>query len=112
LDKLTTIKFEKKVIDLGNFFEGDSILVANYIFKNTGKNPLLIEYVNPECTCTGYTFTKDTIFENKEGFINLTYNIKKRIGKQKLYAIVKTNTNAKFHKLILKLNVLEKENLN
>ncbi|MFV2016515.1 MAG: DUF1573 domain-containing protein [Candidatus Heimdallarchaeota archaeon] len=107
LTELTNIKFDTKLVDLGEIKEGDTTLTGRYIFKNTGSHPLLIEYVNPDCTCTDYEFTKDTISIGDEGFINLTYNIKNKIGNQKLYAVVKANTDASFYKLILKLNIIE-----
>ncbi len=107
LTELTNIKFNTKLVDLGDINEGDTTLTGHYIFKNTGIHPLLIEYVNPDCTCTDYKFTKDTISIGDEGFINLTYNIKNKIGNQKLYAVVKANTDASFYKLILKLNIIE-----
>lgn len=105
--ELTDLEFKTKVIDLGNIIEGDSVVRANYVFKNSGDKDLLIEYVNPDCTCTDYDFSKDTIPSGKEGFVELTYNIKDKIGSQKLYAVMKANTEAQFYKLIFKLNILE-----
>ncbi|WKD85236.1 AIDA-I autotransporter [Polaribacter huanghezhanensis] len=104
---LTKIEFENKLINLGEVIEGDTILKARYIFKNVGVNPLLIEYVNPDCSCTDYNFTKEIVKVQEKGFIDLEFDIKNKIGNQKLYAIVKSNTSASFHKLILKVNILE-----
>ena len=100
------LKFEKKIIDLGTFKSKDTLLKARYIFTNNGLNSLHIDYVNPDCTCTGYDYTKGEISKGKRGYVDLKYNIKNKIGNQKLYAIVKANTSQKFYRLILKLKVI------
>ncbi|MEN6456637.1 MAG: DUF1573 domain-containing protein [Prolixibacteraceae bacterium] len=52
-------------------------------------------------------FTKDTIMPGENGFIDLTYNIKNKIGAQKLYAVVKANTEARFYKLTFKMEIFK-----
>jgi hypothetical protein len=48
---LTTMKFDKEEIDLGNVKKG-SKTTAVFTVTNTGKNPLNISNVQPSCGCT------------------------------------------------------------
>lgn len=101
----TDLKFAENVVDLGNIKTVDTLLVAHYTFKNTGNSPLLIEYINPDCSCTDYEYSKDTIPVNGDGFINLKFDTKNKVGPQKVYAVVKANTKDKFYRLLLKVNL-------
>lgn len=58
--ELTDIIFKNKIYDFGKV-SNDTILSAKYYFKNIGTNNLIIEYVNPDCICTDYFLSKDTI---------------------------------------------------
>ena len=49
--------------------------------------------------------TGDSGFIGDSSNITLMFNTEGRYGKQKLYAIVHTNTKSKFHKLTLKANI-------
>lgn len=102
---LTDLKFNESVVDLGTIKTVDTLLVAHYTFKNIGKFPLLIEYINPDCSCTDYEHTKDTIPVNGDGFVNLKFDTKNKVGPQKVYAVVKANTKDKFYRLLLKVNL-------
>ncbi|MBL7473296.1 DUF1573 domain-containing protein [Robertkochia sediminum] len=112
LKELTKIEFEEKLIDFGDVISGDTTLTATYVIKNIGKNPLLIEYVNPDCTCSNFEFTMDTIKENERGLIKLDFNIKNKIGLNKFYATLRANTNSKFYKLTYMVNIKNNQNFN
>ncbi|MDO5979427.1 DUF1573 domain-containing protein [Flavivirga spongiicola] len=105
LVELAKMKFKTKIINLGTIPKGDSTVKGRYTFKNIGEAPLFIEYINPDCVCTGYEHTKDSVAIGGEGYIDLTFNIKDRVGSQKLYAMLKANTKEKFYKLTLKLDI-------
>ena len=104
---LSDLTFEKKIIDLGKLKKADSIIEVKYSYKNTSANPLIIEYVKPDCSCTSVKISNDTLKSEEEGKIFLNYNISEKIGDIKLDAIVKANTETRFYKLTLKLEVLE-----
>jgi len=68
----------------------------------------LIDYVNPDCICTSFDYTKKLIKKDSFGFINLVLNTNGKFGEQKIFATVKANTKEKFYGLILKVNVIQK----
>ena len=98
------LKFSKKVFDFKTVSEGE-ILKADYVFKNPSKDTLRIEYVNPECSCTSYELSSETIPPNGDGYITLVFDTKDRVGKNASYAVVKANTKTKLYKLTLKATV-------
>ena len=99
------LEFEKKIIDKGDVYEGD-IVEALYTFTNVGSEPLTIEYVNPDCICTNFKFTKEPIEINQKGFVKLVLDTKNKYGQQKLFATIKTNNVDKFYRIIMKVNVM------
>src|SRR5574344_414608 len=49
--KAPVIQFEKKIHDFGQINQGDNGL-CEFVFKNTGKEPLIITNVRSSCGCT------------------------------------------------------------
>ncbi|NER08674.1 MAG: DUF1573 domain-containing protein [Okeania sp. SIO3C4] len=103
---LTEIEFKDKIFDFGEVQE-DSLLIHRYYFKNVGNEKLIIDYVNPDCTCTGFTLSNDTIMPMDSAYVELKYDTKDRYGKQKLFATMKANTETKMYAIILKANVID-----
>jgi len=67
------ITFEKTVHDFGTIpFQGDGS--CQFVFKNTGKEPLVLSNVNSSCGCTVPEWTKDPIEPGKTGTIKVKYN--------------------------------------
>ena len=60
--------------DLGEQVLGDSLNIE-FVVKNTGEENLLITEVEPDCSCTVGTFTKDPIPPGETGSIDLIYNV-------------------------------------
>ena len=60
--------------ELGSHDVGDSLSII-YTVNNTGENNLLIQRVEPGCSCTVGTFTEDPIEPGKSGEIMLNYNV-------------------------------------
>jgi len=75
----TSIKFEEEVHDFGTLQEGDPA-VAKFAFKNTGKEPLIIQNVHPSCGCTVPSWSKDPVAPGKEGTIEASYGTRGRVG--------------------------------
>ena len=99
-EEVSDLKFVSKIYDFG-LIKRDSIVTALYTFSNIGDHNLIIESVNPDCTCTGYTLSKDTIMPQDTAFIQLTLDTHDKYGEIKAYTIVTANTNAKLYKLTL-----------
>jgi len=76
----TTIKFTKgETHDFGTLQEGDAA-EAEFEFKNTGKEPLIIQNVHPSCGCTVPSWSKEAVAPGKKGVIKASYGTKGRVG--------------------------------
>jgi hypothetical protein len=93
--------FENKISNFG-IVTNDTIVCGTYYFKNISNNPLYIRYVDPDCTCTSYNVSSDTISPGNSEFIQLFMDTREKYGETKTYAVVCSNTENRFHKLILK----------
>lgn len=96
----SNLLFEQKYIDFGTV-SGDTVLTAIYNFKNTSEHTLIIDYVNPDCTCTDYYLSNDTIPSGESAFIELYFDTTDKYNEQKIHAVVCANTSTKFYKLTL-----------
>ena len=65
--------------DFGDVQEGPT---ADYefTFKNTGKEPIIIQRVQPSCGCTTPSYSKEPIAPGKTGTIKASYNTSGRPG--------------------------------
>ncbi len=106
LEELPTINFENKIVDFGEVVKGE-VLDAVYTFTNEGNSTLIIEYVNPDCTCTSHSVSNKEILPGEQGEVRLQLDTKDKYGKQKIFAVVKANTKTKFYRLLLKASILE-----
>jgi len=75
----TTIEFKTDTHDFGTLQEGDPAEVE-FTFKNTGKEPLIIQNVHPSCGCTTPYWSKDPVAPGKTGSIKASYGTKGRVG--------------------------------
>ncbi len=73
LQKKSTIKFDKEVMDLGELQEGE-VVECVFHYKNTGKYPLRILSVDPDCGCTNAEFDTDILMPGKKGKIKTVFN--------------------------------------
>jgi hypothetical protein len=69
------ITFEKTVHDFGSILKkGDCN--TEFVFKNTGKVPLILYEVKPSCDCTTPSWPKEPIMPGKTGTIKVVYDTK------------------------------------
>lgn len=66
------IKFEKTEIDLGTVPVGPKPF--EFVFTNTGKDPLILSNVQPSCGCTIVEKPQEPILKGKKGLIKGTFN--------------------------------------
>jgi len=71
--------FKVDTHDFGNIPEGPAA-EFEFSFKNTGKEPIIIQRVQPSCGCTTPTYTKDPILPGKTGVIKASYGTQGRPG--------------------------------
>ncbi len=67
------IEFETTDHDFGTIpFKGDGTF--EFVFRNTGKEPLLLTNVRSSCGCTVPEWPKEPINKGKQGVIKVRYN--------------------------------------
>lgn len=96
--RLTDLKFVQRRVDFGVVTK-DTILCARYDFINTGKDSLIINYVAPDCSCTGYELSKKEIAPNDSAYILLKLSTKDKAGPVEIYSTVAANTQTKLYSL-------------
>ncbi len=72
------IKFENVVYNYGTIAQG-SDGGCEFIFENTGKDPLVLSNVRPSCGCTVPKWSKEPIKSHKKSSIQVKYNTR-RVG--------------------------------
>lgn len=73
------MKFKTEIHDFGTIQEGPT---ADYefVFENTGSEPVVLDRVQASCGCTTPTHTKEPVLPNKSGTIKASYNTQGRPG--------------------------------
>ena len=102
---LTTIEWIDSAKNLGKINQGQKLQIA-FRFKNSGKNPLVIQAVNPSCGCTVADFPREPIAPGKEGEITGAFDSNGRSGLQhkELTVIANTEGNSE-HKLTFEVDI-------
>ena len=74
------ITFETELIDLGTFMQHDDpSSKCEFVFTNTGKEPLIISKAKGSCGCTVPSWPKEPIMSGESGVIQVNYD-EKRVG--------------------------------
>lgn len=105
--QLTTIEWLDSSKSLGTIQEGQ-VLKVNFRFKNAGKNPLVLERVQPACGCTVADYPKTPITPGNTGEITASFDSKGREGQQNKTITVYANTAENFHTLFFDVMVEKK----
>lgn len=76
--------------DFGTVPEGPSV-THFFDFKNTGKEPLIIQNVSASCGCTTPDWPKQPILPGKNGKIKVVYSTEHRVGPFTKQIFIKSN---------------------
>ena len=71
------IKFDSEVYDFGTIPEGPAA-EHEFVFTNTGKEPIIIQKAQPSCGCTTPSWSKDPVLPGKTGSIKASYGTQGR----------------------------------
>jgi Protein of unknown function (DUF1573) len=93
------IEIQNTTKDFGKIPQGKPV-TAEFVVKNTGKAPLVMENIQTSCGCTVADFTKTPIAPNQSGYIKVTYNANAMGSFTKTATIV---SNAENNTLVLTL---------
>ena len=74
------ISFEKELVDMGTYnqYDDDSSR-CEFVFTNTGKEPLIIEKAKGSCGCTVPEWPKEPIAPGETAVMKVNYD-EKRVG--------------------------------
>lgn len=86
--------FTSENYDFGTVEEGPAAEHV-FTFTNTGKEPIVIQRVQPSCGCTTPDWTKDPIAPGKSGMIKASYGTQGRPGHFEKSMTVFTNAGTK-----------------
>lgn len=106
--KAPKVEFKKDTHDFGKVAESDNEVSYEFLFKNIGAAPLLIQRVQTTCGCTSPEYTNEPILPGKEGKIKITYSTVGRIGTFSKDITVFTNVSDTIYRLTVKGEVLRK----
>lgn len=114
VDSKTTVKentntpeifFEKTVHDYGEI-KKESDGTCEFVFKNTGKEPLVLSNVQSSCGCTVPTWPKEPVLSGKSAMIKVVYDTK-RMGI--ISKTITVTSNAKTSPVVLTIKGVVKE---
>ena len=106
--KLTTILWLDSIKDFGKVTEGEK-LEANFRFRNTGSEQLVINNVVVSCGCTVAEKPEKPVAPGQEGVIKASFDSKGRPGPNHKTLTVYSNTKESVHTLMFDVEVRGKE---
>ena len=78
---ITEITFNEEIHDFGTLISGE-IVVATFVFTNSGKHNLIIEKVESDCGCVQVNFPKEPVKPGKTGLFEVEFDSSGMFGKQ------------------------------
>lgn len=104
---LPEITFEKTVYDFGTVTQGDET-IHEFVFKNTGKAPLVLNNVRASCGCTVPNWSKKPVKQKEKASVKVRYD-SNRIGAfTKSITVMSNAKNSPIH-LTIKGEVIRKK---
>ncbi|MGI9544303.1 MAG: DUF1573 domain-containing protein [Cyclobacteriaceae bacterium] len=95
------ITFSSKSHDFGKVSEGE-IAAVEFIFTNTGDQPLVLGEIKASCGCTTPFWTKDPVMPGRTGKVKASYNSKNRPGAFNKSITVNSNATSRTTTLFIK----------
>jgi hypothetical protein len=84
------LKFEHLEYNFGNIKQGESV-THEFVFKNTGKEPLIISSASGSCGCTVPSWPKDPIKPGGSEKIKVTFNSAGKLNQQDKHVTILSN---------------------
>jgi|GEM_PF-461129 len=98
------MKFEHLEYNFGNIKQGESV-THEFVFKNSGKEPLIISSAAGSCGCTVPDWPKDPIKPGGSGRIKVTFNSAGKLNQQDKTVTIVSNATEGTMTLHMKGNV-------
>lgn len=97
-------EFNDVTHDFGTVPEGPSV-THMFEFKNTGKEPLIIQNVTASCGCTSPDWPKQPILPGKSSTIKVVYSTERRVGPFSKDIFIKSNAANPDDKEVFELHI-------
>lgn len=98
----------KDVHDFGKIAEDSESASFDFVIRNVGNAPLIIQRVSTTCGCTTPNYTNQPILPGKDGIITVTYSTVGRPGAFNKKITVFTNVPDEVYTLTIKGEVIRK----
>lgn len=105
------MQFERTRIDAGRMNESDPPATFEYVYANTGKNPITVSRLVSTCSCAVARYDRMTVTPGSKGVIYVRYNPEGHPGIFERRVYVYTDDN-KQPSAVLRLSVEVKETKN
>lgn len=103
------ITFEKPLYDFGRVDEKGGEVAHDFLFTNTGDEPLVIYEINTNCGCTTAQFPLAPILPGEKEKITIVFSPEGNPGEFAKEIIVKSNANKKKTRLYIRGAVFPKQ---
>ena len=84
------INFKKKVHKFPKTIEG-IVLEHDFLFTNSGNEPLIIQNIKVSCSCTKFTYPEKSIEPGKSDYIHVSFDTHKKYDWQDRKLIIFSN---------------------
>ena len=88
---LQELAFNETTHDFGSIKEVEGPVEYEFVFTNTGSNPITVTNVRASCGCTTPGWTKEEVAPGENGFVKARYDPKNRPGPFKKSLTITTN---------------------
>jgi hypothetical protein len=99
------ISFSNTTHDFGTLEEGPQA-ATEFVFKNEGTEPLILENVKASCGCTVPAWPKEPILPGETGSIKVNYNTSRRPGQFTKSITITSNADESTKVIYIKGNVV------
>lgn len=102
------IEFEKTSHDFGTISETGGPAVYDFVFKNTGDAPLILNSVRASCGCTTPSWSRQPIAPGEKGSVKVSFDPRHRPGRFNKSITVNSNASNAVSSLSIHGNVTSK----
>lgn len=85
-----TFEVKDDTYNFGKVVDGE-VVTYNYVFKNTGNQPLIIYKTEVACNCTSADWPKRPVMPGQTSQIKVTYKSEGNVGKVNKQIYIKSN---------------------
>lgn len=103
-----TMNFDDTKYNFGFIHQGD-IVTHDFVFTNSGEEPIVISDAEVACECTKVDYPKQPVPKGAKGTIKVTFDSKSAMDRQERTVLVKSNAANSPVKLTFKCVVLKKK---